>query len=80
MFREAGCLIEEGKRTIVDPSANKTGEGEHAVEDAVGGIRQGDVLDTTSPQVGYGREHPDCGEAKFTEWINGGATGGDASC
>lgn len=67
---EADCLIGR-KQTIVDPSADEAGEGESTVENAVGGIRQSDVLDTASSQIGYGREHPDCGEAKSTEWISG---------
>lgn len=61
---EAGCLI-GGKRTVVDSSTDETGEGECCIEDAVGGVRQSDVLNTTSPQVGYSREHPDGGEAKI---------------
>ena len=54
------------QRTIVDPSTNETGEGERGIEDTVGGIRQRDILKTTSSQVGYCREHPDGSEAKST--------------
>jgi len=65
MFREANRLIGD-KRTIVYSPTDETSEGERGVEDTVGGIRQSDVLNTTSSQVGYGREHPDGGEAKST--------------
>jgi hypothetical protein len=75
-IREADCPI-GGKRTVVDSSADETGEGKRGIEDAVGGIRQSDVLKTTSSQVGYGREHPDGGEAKPTQRINGNVTGRD---
>jgi len=54
-------------RTIVDSTADKTGEGKCGIEHTVCGIRQRNVLDTTSSQVGYGRKHPHGGEAKPTE-------------
>jgi len=55
------------ERTIVNSSTDKTSEGKCGIEDTVCSVRQGDVLKTTSPQVGYGRKHPDGGEAKSRE-------------
>lgn len=52
------------EQTVVNSSADETGESKGAVEDTVGSIGQRDILDTSSSQVGYGREHPDGGEAK----------------
>ena len=37
-----------GKQTIVNSSANETGESEGAVEDTVGGVRQSNILKTSS--------------------------------
>lgn len=54
------------ERTIVDSSTDKTCESKGGIEHTVCGIRQRNVLKTTSSQVGYGRKHPDGGEAKST--------------
>lgn len=50
--------------TIVNPSADETGESEGAVEDTVGGVGQSDILKASGSQVGRGREHADGGKAK----------------
>jgi hypothetical protein len=52
-----------GTRTIVNAAADEAGEGEHAVEDAIGGVGEGHVLSASGAEVGYGAEHADGREA-----------------
>lgn len=49
MFGEVDVIGD--KQTVVNPSADETSESEGAVEDAVGGVRQSDILKTSGSQV-----------------------------
>ena len=46
-----------GVLTVVDSSRNKTREREHPIEDAICGIYQGGILQTTSAEIRNGAEH-----------------------
>jgi hypothetical protein len=56
--------------TVVDPSRNETCECEHPIEDAVCGIYQGGILQTTSAEIRNGAEHAN-GRETGDPWVNG---------
>ena len=59
---EQAKMRTQGERTIADTTADETGDGEEAVEDAVGDVGEGDVLGTTGTEVRDGGEHAHGGE------------------